>query len=164
IDLYEEAILQAIEQVAPPLSPAYLPDPIELDEHVPMYVPEPEYSKSLELPANDIVAEDQPRADDAVPTTLSLGYIADSDPKEDPEEEENADYADEPEEEDPEEEDPKEEGSDDNAASEEEPLEGSDDTEPPEEDETSITPPPSRLRGARISICPQTPMLPRFEA
>nr|GEX61687.1 reverse transcriptase domain-containing protein [Tanacetum cinerariifolium] len=110
IDLYEEAILQAIEQVAPPLSPAYLPDPIELDEHVPMYVLEPEYSESLELPTNDIIAEDQPHADDA------------------------------------------------------EPLEGSDDTEPPEEDETSVTPPPSRLRGARISICPQTPMLPLFEA
>nr|GEV98619.1 transposon Ty3-G Gag-Pol polyprotein [Tanacetum cinerariifolium] len=124
VDPYEEAALQAIEQVAPPLSPAYLPDPIELDKH--------------------------PHADDDVPTALSLGYIADSDPKEDLEEEENADYANEPEEEDleeedPKEEDPEEEESDDNAASEKEPSEGFDDTEPSEEDETVVTPPPSRL-------------------
>nr|GEV39278.1 hypothetical protein [Tanacetum cinerariifolium] len=155
---YEEASLQAIEQVAPPLSPAYLSDPIELDEHVPVYVLEPEYPEYLEPPADDIVAEDQPHADDAVPTALSPGYIADSDPeedpKEDPEEEENADYTDEPEKEDLEEEDPEEEESDDNAASEKEPSEGSDDTEPPEEDETAArvaelhamhTPPPSPL-------------------
>nr|GEX47182.1 reverse transcriptase domain-containing protein [Tanacetum cinerariifolium] len=102
------------------------------------------------------------------------GYIADSDseeePKEDPEEDEHADYADEPEEEDPKEEDPKEEDpeeeeeSDDNAASEEEPLEGSDDTEPSKEDETAVTLPPSRLRGARIFVRPQTPMPPLSEA
>nr|GEW31309.1 hypothetical protein [Tanacetum cinerariifolium] len=97
VDPYEEAALQAIEQVAPPLSPAYLPDPIELDEHVPVYA------------------------------------IADSDPKEDPEEE------------DPNEEYPEEEESDDNAASEKEPSEGFDDTEASEEDETVVTPPPSRL-------------------
>nr|GFC02769.1 hypothetical protein [Tanacetum cinerariifolium] len=84
-------------------------------------------------------------------------------------EEENADYANEPEEEDPEEEDPeeedpKEEESNDNAASEEEPLEGFDDTELSKEDKTAVTPPPSRLRGARISIHPQTPMPPLYEA
>nr|GEV78247.1 putative reverse transcriptase domain-containing protein [Tanacetum cinerariifolium] len=115
VDPYEEAALQAIEQVAPSLSPAYLPDLIELDDHVPVYVQEPKYLDYLEPPADDIVAEDQPRANDAVPTALSPGYIADSDPKEDPkedpEEEENVDYANEPEEEDPEEEDPEEEES-----------------------------------------------------
>nr|GEX31539.1 hypothetical protein [Tanacetum cinerariifolium] len=153
-------------------------DLIKLDEHVSVYVLEPEYPKYLEPPANDIVAEDQPYADDVVPTTLSPGYIADSDleedPKEDPEEEENADYANEPEEEDPDEKDPKEEDpeeedpekeeSDDNAASEKEHSEGFDDTEPSEEDETAITPPPSRLHGARISIHPQTTMPPLSEA
>nr|GEX92832.1 hypothetical protein [Tanacetum cinerariifolium] len=54
---YEKAALHAIKQVAPPLSPAYLPDPIELDEHVPVYVPEPKNLGYLELPADDIVAE-----------------------------------------------------------------------------------------------------------
>nr|GEW57023.1 reverse transcriptase domain-containing protein [Tanacetum cinerariifolium] len=57
VDPYEEAALQAIEQVAPPLSPAYLPDLIELDEHVPVYVLEPEYLVYLEPPANDIEDE-----------------------------------------------------------------------------------------------------------
>nr|GFC77037.1 hypothetical protein [Tanacetum cinerariifolium] len=65
VDPYEEAALHAIEQVTPPLSPAYLPDPIKFDEHVPVYVPN---------------------------LTLSPGYIADSDLEEDLEEEENADY------------------------------------------------------------------------
>nr|GEV71536.1 putative reverse transcriptase domain-containing protein [Tanacetum cinerariifolium] len=168
VDPCEKVSLQAIEQVAPPLSPAYLPDPIELDVHVPVYVSKTEYPEYLEPPADDIVSEGQPHADDAVPTTLSPGYIADSkmeeDPKEDPEEEENADYANEPEEEDLEEEDTKEEESDDNAASKKEPLEGFDDTEPSEEDETAVTPPSSRLHGARISIRRQTPMPPLFEA
>nr|GEZ58571.1 hypothetical protein [Tanacetum cinerariifolium] len=99
-----------------------------------VYVPEPEYPKYLEPLIDDIVDENQPHADDVVPTALSSGYIADSEPEEDPEKEENVDYADEPEEEDPdkkdpEEEDPKEEESDDNASSEEEPSEGSNDTE-----------------------------------
>nr|GEZ95570.1 hypothetical protein [Tanacetum cinerariifolium] len=131
VDLCEEAALHAIEQVAPPLSPTYLPDPIELDEHIPVYVPKPEYSEYLKPPANDIFAKDQSHTNDAVPTALSLGYIADSDPeedskeelKEDPKEEENADYTNEHKEEDPEEEDPEEDESDDNAASKEEPLE-----------------------------------------
>nr|GEU84490.1 reverse transcriptase domain-containing protein [Tanacetum cinerariifolium] len=166
LDPYEEAALHAIEKVAPPLSPAYLPDPIELDEHVPVYVLEPKYPEYLKPPADDMVVEDQPHAYNGVPTALSPGYITDSDPeedpKEDPEEEEHADYADEPEEEDPEEEDPEEEDleedSDDNAASEEDPPEGFDDTEPSEKDETAVTPPPSRLHGARISI-PSPPLL-----
>nr|GEV23122.1 hypothetical protein [Tanacetum cinerariifolium] len=148
-----------IIKVAPPLSPAYLPDPIELDEHVPMYVLGPKYSGYLEPPANDIVTKDQPHADDVVPTALSPGYIANSDPKEDHEEEEKADYANEPEEEDLKEEDLKEEESDDNSASEKEPSKGSDDTESSEEDETTITPPPSRLRGdvtAALLMLPST--------
>nr|GEU49662.1 hypothetical protein [Tanacetum cinerariifolium] len=169
VDPYKEATLQAIEQVAPPLSPAYLPDPIELDEHVPVYVLEHEYLEYLKPPADDIVAEDQPHADDAVPTALSLGYITDSNSEEDLEEdlkeEENVDYANEPEEEDPQEEDPKEEEpedeeSDDNAASEKEHSEGFDNTKPSEGEETVVTPPPSRLHGARIFIRPQTPMSP----
>ncbi|GKA73873.1 hypothetical protein Tco_0780175 [Tanacetum coccineum] len=52
----------------------------------PDYVPGPEYLWYL-APANDeIVAEDQPYADDASPIALSPGYVADSNPKEDPEE------------------------------------------------------------------------------
>ncbi|GKE42034.1 hypothetical protein Tco_1469318 [Tanacetum coccineum] len=43
MDPYEEVAQQG---QAPPLSPAYVPDPMELDEHVSVYVPElehPEY-------------------------------------------------------------------------------------------------------------------------
>nr|GEY66113.1 reverse transcriptase domain-containing protein [Tanacetum cinerariifolium] len=158
---YEEATLQAIEQVAPRLSPTYLPDPIELDEHISVYVLEPEYPKYLKTPADDIVVEDQPHADNDVPTALSPGYIADSDPEEDLEEDPKEEDL---EEEDFEEEDPKEEESDDNAASKKEPSEGSDDAEPSKEDETGVTPPPSRLHGERISIYLQTPMPHLFEA
>nr|GEV27584.1 hypothetical protein [Tanacetum cinerariifolium] len=94
-----------------------------------------EYPEYLELPANDIVAEDQPHNDDVVPMTLFPGYISNSNPEEDPEGE-----------------------------LEEEPSKGSDDTEPSEEDGTTVTPLPSRLRRAMISIRPQTPMPPLFEA
>ncbi|GKF02749.1 hypothetical protein Tco_0029672, partial [Tanacetum coccineum] len=55
MDPYEEVAQQG---QAPPLSPAYVPDPMELDEHVP--------------------DEDQPYADDASPTAESPGHIADS--------------------------------------------------------------------------------------
>nr|GEZ50906.1 reverse transcriptase domain-containing protein [Tanacetum cinerariifolium] len=42
--------------------------------------------------------------------------------------------------------------------------EGSDETEPFEEDETAITPPPPRHRGARISVRPHTPMAASTQA
>ncbi|GJS39160.1 putative reverse transcriptase domain-containing protein [Tanacetum coccineum] len=47
---------------------------------------------------------------------------------------------------------------------EEEPSEGSDETEPFEKDETAVTPPPPRHRGARISVRPQTPMAASTQA
>ncbi|GKA09364.1 hypothetical protein Tco_0688695 [Tanacetum coccineum] len=40
VDPYEEVAQQG---QAHPLSPAYVPDPMELDEHVPLYAPEPEH-------------------------------------------------------------------------------------------------------------------------
>ncbi|GKC84657.1 hypothetical protein Tco_1140374, partial [Tanacetum coccineum] len=91
MDPYEEVAQQGH---ANPLSPAYVPDPIELDDHV----------------------EDQPYADDASPTTKSSGYIVDSDTIEEDIEEDSIDYPDEPgtDDEDPEEdedEDPEEDPS-----------------------------------------------------
>nr|GEW98426.1 hypothetical protein [Tanacetum cinerariifolium] len=157
---YEEVTQQG--QV-PPLPPSYVPDPMELDEHVPVYVLEleqPEYH----APSNDdIQVKDQPHADDASPTAESHGYIADSnsikedddeDPEEDPSKENELEDDDEDPEEDPNEEhEPKEEDT-----KEEELSKGSDETEPFEEDEIAITPPPTRHHGARISVRPQTPM------
>nr|GEU95197.1 hypothetical protein [Tanacetum cinerariifolium] len=78
IDPSEEVAQQG--QV-PPLSPAYVPDPIELGEHVPVYVLEPEHPEYHASSDDDIQVKDQHQhhADDASPTAESHGYIADSD-------------------------------------------------------------------------------------
>ncbi|GKC42520.1 hypothetical protein Tco_1060242 [Tanacetum coccineum] len=164
MDPYEEVAQQG---QAHPLSPAYVHDPMELDEHVPV--------------------EDQPYADDASPTAESPGYIVDPDSIEEDTDEDSIDYPDEPEDgkedddEDPEEDlseehepkdddkDPEEdpnkehepEGED---TKEEEPSEGSDKTEPVEDDETAVIPLPPRHRRARISVRPQTPMAASTQA
>ncbi|GKF85192.1 hypothetical protein Tco_0250090, partial [Tanacetum coccineum] len=49
-DPYEEAAQQLLEQA--PRSPEHIPDPMELEDHVPVYIPEPEHSKDL-VPAKD---------------------------------------------------------------------------------------------------------------
>ncbi|GKD46254.1 hypothetical protein Tco_1270899 [Tanacetum coccineum] len=75
-----------------PPSPNYVPGP----EHPPLpvelpYIPEPEYPGYL-VPADvEAPLEDQPLPVDASPIALSPGYVADSDPEEDPEED-HADY------------------------------------------------------------------------
>ncbi|GJS24426.1 hypothetical protein Tco_0453058 [Tanacetum coccineum] len=98
MDPYEEVAQQG---QAPPLSPAYVLDPMELDEHVPVYVLEPEHLEYHVPSDDDIQVEDQPYADDASPTAESPGHIADSESIE----EDSIDYPDEPEDDD---EDPKE--------------------------------------------------------
>nr|GFD13857.1 hypothetical protein [Tanacetum cinerariifolium] len=63
----------------PPLSPAYVPDPMELGEHVPVHVPDlenPEYHAPSD---DDIQVKDQSHTDNASPTAESHGYIANSD-------------------------------------------------------------------------------------
>ncbi|GJV68436.1 putative reverse transcriptase domain-containing protein [Tanacetum coccineum] len=44
-DPYEEAARQLLEQA--PCSTVYVPDPIELEDHVPVYIPEPEHPEDL---------------------------------------------------------------------------------------------------------------------
>ncbi|GJX55180.1 hypothetical protein Tco_0285077 [Tanacetum coccineum] len=56
-----------------------VPDPLELAEHVPVYVPDPSTQKYHAPSDDDIQVEDQPYAEDASPTAESPGYIADSD-------------------------------------------------------------------------------------
>ncbi|GKC75914.1 hypothetical protein Tco_1126688 [Tanacetum coccineum] len=143
VDPYEEV---AQHGQAHPLSPAYVPDPMELDEHVPLYVPEhPEHHDSSE---EDMPVEDQPAAEDAE----LHGFLADSDSMEDDTDADSIDYPDEPEDgedddEDPEEDPSEEHESEDEEAKEDEPFEDSDETEPFEEDETAATPPsPGRRR------------------
>ncbi|GJT38406.1 hypothetical protein Tco_0938271 [Tanacetum coccineum] len=69
---------------------------MELDEHVPIYVPEPEHSEYHAPSDDDIQVEDQPYADDASPTAESPGYIADSDLIEEDTDENSIDYPYEP--------------------------------------------------------------------
>nr|GEY24128.1 hypothetical protein [Tanacetum cinerariifolium] len=125
MDPYEEV---AQQRQAHPLSPAYVPDPMELDEHVPVYVPEPEHPEYHAPSDDDIQVEDD-----------------DEDPEEDPTKEHKPEDDDEDLEEDPNEEhEPDDEDTKD-------PSKGSDETEPFEEDKIAITPPLPRHRGARIS-------------
>nr|GEZ22485.1 reverse transcriptase domain-containing protein [Tanacetum cinerariifolium] len=119
MDPYEEVAQQGH---VPPLSPAYVPDPMELDKHVP--------EDDNEDPEEDLSKEHELEDDD-----------------EDPEEDPNKEHE-------PEDEDTKEE----------EPSEAFDETKPFEEDETTVTPPPPRPRGARISVRPQTPMAASTQA
>nr|GEX90262.1 reverse transcriptase domain-containing protein [Tanacetum cinerariifolium] len=73
----------------------------------------------------------------------------DDDPEEDPSEEHEPEDDDEDPEEDP---------------NKEHESKGSDETEPFKEDKIAVTPPPSRHRGARISVRPQTPMAASTQA
>ncbi|GJR58324.1 hypothetical protein Tco_1500486 [Tanacetum coccineum] len=103
IDPYEEVAQQG---QAPPMSPAYVPDPMELDENVPV--------------------EDQPYADDALPTAESPGHIVDSKSME----EDSIDYPNEPEDDD---EDPKEDPEEDHT---DDPADGEDSDDEPSNDDT----------------------------
>ncbi|GJU54441.1 putative reverse transcriptase domain-containing protein [Tanacetum coccineum] len=165
VDPYEEV---AQQMQAHPLSPAYIHDPMELDEHVPLYAPEPEHPEH-HVPSDDgSQAEDQPYAEDASLTTESPRYIADSEPMEDDTDADSIDYPDEPrtddEDEDPEEDPSEEHKSENEDAKEDESSEDSDETEPFEENETVATPPPPRHRGARVSVRPQTPITTSTQA
>ncbi|GJY38206.1 hypothetical protein Tco_0424570 [Tanacetum coccineum] len=94
-----------IHPVAPPspdyvLGPKHPPslDYVSGPEHLPspVYVPEPEYPEYLVPSDAEAHMEDQPLPDDASPTSLSPGYVADSDPEEDPKEDPEEDHADYP--------------------------------------------------------------------
>nr|GEZ87832.1 hypothetical protein [Tanacetum cinerariifolium] len=108
---------------------------MEFDEHVPIYVPEPEQSEYHASSYDDIQVKDNDKDPKEYPSKKHKPEDDNKDPAKDPNEEnEHVD------------EDTKE------------PSEGSDETKPFEEDETPVTPPPPRHHGARISIRPQTHM------
>ncbi|GJT89354.1 putative reverse transcriptase domain-containing protein [Tanacetum coccineum] len=132
MDPYEEVAQQG---QAHPLSPAYVPDPMELDEHVPVYVLEPEHPEYHAPSYDDIQVEDQPYAYDASSADESPGYIADSDSIEEDTDAESIDYPDEPEdvEEDGEEDD--DEDPEEDPSEEHEPEDDDDDDDTYDEDE-----------------------------
>ncbi|GJT79837.1 hypothetical protein Tco_1054179 [Tanacetum coccineum] len=132
---YVEAALQA------PPSPDFVPGPKDLKQAPPSpdYVPCPEYLGYLAPADDEIVAEDQPYAEDASPTTNSPGDIAKPDPEEDPEEEDDKDPTEGP---------------------ADYPSNRDDDEE--EEEHLALTksvlPPQTGTRGARMTFRPQPPM------
>ncbi|GJW04405.1 putative reverse transcriptase domain-containing protein [Tanacetum coccineum] len=85
-DPYVEAALQA------PPSPDYVPGPEEPEQAPPSpdYVPGPEHDD------DEIVAEDQPYAEDASPIAQSSDYVPESDPEADPEEDGDEDPEEDP--------------------------------------------------------------------
>nr|GFA46820.1 reverse transcriptase domain-containing protein [Tanacetum cinerariifolium] len=88
MDPYEEV---AQQKQAHPLSPAYVPDPMELDEHVPVYVPDPEHPEYHAPSDDDIQVEDDnedPEKDpEEDPSEENEPEDDDEDPEEDPNEE-----------------------------------------------------------------------------
>nr|GFB20721.1 hypothetical protein [Tanacetum cinerariifolium] len=124
----------------PPLSPAYMPDIMELDKHVPVYVSKPEHPKyhapldddiqirwermAMRIPRRILVRRMSPKMTMRIPKRIPMRSMSLR-----------------------------------MRIQEEEPSEGSDETEPFEEDETTVTPPPPNHHGARISVRPQTPMV-----
>ncbi|GJU19086.1 retrovirus-related pol polyprotein from transposon TNT 1-94 [Tanacetum coccineum] len=165
---------------AAPLSPDYVPGPEEPEQVPPSpnYVLGPEYPEYLAPADDEIVAEDQPYADYASPAALSPRYVADSDLKEDPEEDLKdgpvdypADGGDDDDDDDSSDDDGEEEASEE----EEEHLALADsviaptfdyvpsfeETEPFETDESAATPPPpphAYRTTTRMSIQAQAPM------
>ncbi|GKA05934.1 hypothetical protein Tco_0685054 [Tanacetum coccineum] len=183
---YDGLLMQPVAPPSPdyvpgpehPPSPDYVPGP----EHPPSlvevpYVPESEYPEYLVPSDDEAPMEDQPLPADASPVALSPGYVADSDPEEDSEED-HADYPadggdddDEPTNDDDETDDDDEEPFKDEEEGERlapadslavpviDPVPSVKDTEAFETDEAAPTPVPSpRRHTARMSVRPQTPV------
>ncbi|GJW18717.1 hypothetical protein Tco_0026153 [Tanacetum coccineum] len=156
MDPYEEVAQQG---QAPPLSPAYVSDPMKLDEHIPVYVSEPEHPKYHVPSDDDIQVEDQPYADDASPTAESPGHIADSELME----EDSIDYLNEPEDDD---EDQEEDHTDYPADGEDDDDEPSDDdnddddTDDEDEDPTEDDEEEEHLAPANSSAVPVVDLVP----
>ncbi|GKF41936.1 hypothetical protein Tco_0125278, partial [Tanacetum coccineum] len=131
---YEEVAQQG---QAYPLLPAYVPDPMELDEHASIYVLEPEHLEYHAPSDDDIQVKDQPYADNASPIAGSPRYIADSDSMEEDTDADSIDYLDEPKDgEEDEDEDPEEDPSEEHDLKDEENDDDTDDEdEEPTEDE-----------------------------
>ncbi|GJR67562.1 hypothetical protein Tco_0013627 [Tanacetum coccineum] len=85
-DPYVEAALQA------PPSPDYVPGLKEPEQAPPF----PDYVPGLEHTDDEIVAEDQPGAEDASPTTQSPDYVPEFDPKANPKEDDDEDSEEDP--------------------------------------------------------------------
>ncbi|GKB21517.1 reverse transcriptase domain-containing protein [Tanacetum coccineum] len=160
---------------AAPASPDYVPGPEEPEQAPlsPDYVPGPEYPEYLAPSDEEVPVEDQPYVVADSPIALSLGYVADSDPKEDSKDgpvdypADGGDGDDDDSSDDDEEEEASEEEEDEHLALADsvvapvvDHVPSSEETEPFETDESAATPPspPACHTTARISIRPEAPM------
>ncbi|GJS44875.1 reverse transcriptase domain-containing protein [Tanacetum coccineum] len=119
-----------------------MPDPMELEHHIPVYIPKLVYPEYRVPSDDDIQIEDQTYAADASPSALSPGYISESDPEKDlkeDSEEDPIDYAADTDDDDKEE---KEHLAPNVALLAVDPVPSTKETEPFETDEYVATPPP----------------------
>ncbi|GJX16434.1 hypothetical protein Tco_0217266 [Tanacetum coccineum] len=165
---------------AAPALPDYVSGPEEPKQAPPLpaYVPGPAYPEYLAPTDDEIITEDQPYADYALPVALSPRYVADSDPKEDPEKDSEdgpvdypADGGDDDDDDDSSNDDKEEE---EEALEEEEhlapadsviaptvdPVPSSEETELSETDESAATPPPPPVPTSSPLPSPPLPPLP----
>nr|GEV89074.1 reverse transcriptase domain-containing protein [Tanacetum cinerariifolium] len=92
MDPYEEVAQQGHVH---PLSPAYVLDPMELDEHVPVYVPKPEHPEYHAPSDDDIQVEDDDEDPEEDPSEEHEPEDDNEDPEEDPNEEHEPEDSDE---------------------------------------------------------------------
>nr|GEY63907.1 hypothetical protein [Tanacetum cinerariifolium] len=92
MDPYEEVSQQGHVH---PLSPAYVPYPMELDEHVPVYVPEPQHPEYHAPSDDDIQVEDDDEEPEEDPSEEHEPEDDNEDPEEDPNEEHELEDSDE---------------------------------------------------------------------
>ncbi|GJR21250.1 hypothetical protein Tco_0969777 [Tanacetum coccineum] len=150
MDPYKEVAQQG---QAAPLSTAYVPDPMELEDHVPVYISEPAYPEYL-VPSDDDIPvedpEDDPKED---PEEDPINYVADADDDEEEEEESFEDDDDE------EEEHLAPADSTAIASPTVDHVPSAEKTEPFETDESAATPPPPTYRTtSRMSVRSQAPI------
>ncbi|GJW02145.1 hypothetical protein Tco_1561001 [Tanacetum coccineum] len=145
----DEPYEEVAKQGQAPHCSMLMSDPIELvREHVPVTFRKRRAPSATNVPSGDT---DKDSID--YPDEPEDGKEDDDeeDDDEDPEEDPSEEHEPEDDNKDPEEDPSEEHEPEDDDTKEEEPSEGSDETGPFEEDETAVTPPPPRQRGARIS-------------
>ncbi|GJR68750.1 hypothetical protein Tco_0014815 [Tanacetum coccineum] len=156
--------------------PEHRPSPVEVP-----YVPKPEYPEYLVPSDDEAPIDDQPLPANASPVALSPGYVADSDPEEDLEEEPKEDHVDYPADGGDDDDEPSDDDDDDTGVEDEEDddeeeeehlapadsptvpvidlIPSAEDIEAFETDEAAPTHVPSlRRHTARMSVRPQTPV------
>nr|GEY13227.1 hypothetical protein [Tanacetum cinerariifolium] len=149
-----------------PSSPDYVPGPEKPEQAPPLpdFIPKPVYQEFMPQEDEVFSAEEQPMPAAILPTTNSLGYIADSDPEKDPTDypvDRGDDDVDDDGSSDDDEDDYDDDNDDDDVEEDEEEKDEEEEYPAPS---NSILPPPVHRTTARISIPVQAPTPFWFEA